>query len=889
MNDELKHYGTPRHSGRYPWGSGDNPYQSSRGFMGRVKELRSQGMSDTDIAKSMGMNTRQFRAKISIESARQKAQTAAEVYRLKEKGYSNTAIASRLEMSEASVRNYLSKPMEQRASTTETISNLLKDNVSSKVYVDVGVGVERHLGISRTQLLTSIEALKEEGYTIHYVPVEQLGTGKKTTMMVLASPDTDYKEVWANRDNIKMIPEYSQDGGRTFLGIEPPKSVSSNRIEVRYGDEGGTDKDGVIELRRGVEDISLGDSQYAQVRIAVDGTHYLKGMAMYSDDLPDGVDIRVNSNKKSGTPLMSDDPDAPQVLKSMKRDKETGEIDPDNPFGATIKQRHYLDSNGKDQLSALNIVNEEGEWGKWSKTLASQMLSKQSPELAKRQLNLALADKNDEFNEIMSLTNPVVKQKLLTAFADDCDASSVHLKAAALPRQASHVILPFPDMSENEIYAPNYRNGEKVVLIRYPHGGIFEIPELTVNNNHPTANSTIRNALDAVGIHPKVAEQLSGADFDGDTVLVIPNRGGMIKTSAPLQGLKDFNPKEAYPHYEGMPKMSTKTKEIEMGKVSNLITDMTIKGATVDEIARAVRHSMVVIDAEKHYLNYKQSYIDNGIAQLKEKYQGVNEKGQLKGASTIISAASSEKIVGARKERIDPKTGKKIYEYTGESWVDKEGKTHEKVISSTKMAEIDDARKLSSGTRIESVYATYANTLKGLANKARKAALGVDRIKVSQSAKETYAPEVSSLKAKLNIALKNAPLERQAQVIANSVVKTKKLSNPDMDKSELKRLKGQALAAARMQVGAGKQRIDITEKEWKAIQSGAVSHSLLNQILDNTDLDKVKSYATPRTQKGMTDSKIARAKAMAASGYTQAEIADQLGVSTSTIARAISN
>lgn len=882
MNDELKHYGTPRHSGRYPWGSGDNPYQSSRGFMGRVKELRSQGMSDTDIAKSMGMNTRQFRAKISIESARQKAQTAAEVYRLKEKGYSNTAIASRLEMSEASVRNYLSKPMEQRASTTETISNMLKDNVNSKAYVDVGVGVERHLGISRTQLLTSIEALKEEGYTIHYVPVEQLGTGKKTTMMVLASPDVDYKEVWANRDNIKMIPEYSQDGGRTFLGIEPPKSISSDRIEVRYGDEGGTDKDGVIELRRGVEDISLGDSQYAQVRIAVDGTHYLKGMAMYSDDLPDGVDIRFNTNKSNtGNPL--------DAMKAMKIDKTTGEIDPDNPFGATIKQRHYIDSNGNDQLSSLNIVNEEGDWGKWSKTLSSQMLSKQSPELAKRQLNLSLADKNDEFNEIMSLTNPVVKQKLLMSFADDCDASAVHLKAAALPRQASHVILPFPDMSESEVYAPNYRNGEKVVLIRYPHGGIFEIPELTVNNNHPSANATIHNAPDAIGIHPKVAERLSGADFDGDTVLVIPNRGGMVKTSSPLHGLKDFDPKQAYPAYEGMPKMSSKTKQTEMGKVSNLITDMTIKGATQDEIARAVRHSMVVIDAEKHNLNYKQSYIDNGIAQLKEKYQGVNEKGQVKGASTLISKASSEVRVGERKETVDPKTGKKIYQYTEETYTDRSGKTRPKTQTSSQMAEVDDARKLSSGTRMESVYATYANTLKALANKARKAALGGDLIKISQSAKETYASEVSSLKAKLNIALKNAPLERQAQVVANSIVKEKKNSNPDMDATELKRIKGQALAEARTRTGAGKQRIDITEKEWKAIQSGAVSRSLLNQILDNTDLDKVKSYATPRTQKGMSDSKIARAKAMAASGYTQAEIADQLGVSTSTIARAISN
>ena len=30
QNDELMHYGTPRHSGRYPWGSGDRPHQHDK-------------------------------------------------------------------------------------------------------------------------------------------------------------------------------------------------------------------------------------------------------------------------------------------------------------------------------------------------------------------------------------------------------------------------------------------------------------------------------------------------------------------------------------------------------------------------------------------------------------------------------------------------------------------------------------------------------------------------------------------------------------------------------------------------------------------------------------------------------------------------------------------
>jgi hypothetical protein len=146
--------------------------------------------------------------------------------------------------------------------------------------------------------------------------------------------------------------------------------------------------------------------------------------------------------------------------------------------------------------------------------------------------------------------------------------------------------------------------------VRYPHGGTFEMPELTVNNQNREARSILSDkvkghARDAVGINSKVAARLSGADFDGDTVLVIPNDRRSVKTSAPLKELKDFDPQKRYPGYEGMKVMSDKQKQ--MGDVSNLITDMTILGANPAEIARAVKHSMVVIDAEKHKLNYKQS------------------------------------------------------------------------------------------------------------------------------------------------------------------------------------------------------------------------------------------------------------------------------------------
>lgn len=861
---ELFHYGTPRHSGRYPYGSGENPYQHEDNMVTRAYDLQKQGMSETEISKALGITTSELRRRKSILKEEKRAADMAEALRLKNKGYSNVAIGERMGINESSVRSLLKYAETDRQNITKATANVLKDSVSKKDYIDIGVGTEKHLGISRTKLMTAVQSLKDEGYTVHYIQVEQVGTGKKTSIMVLAKPGTSYSEVYKNRDKIKLVQDYSENGGRTYLGIEKPKSIDGKRVYIRYAEDGGTDKDGVIELKRGVNDLSLGNSKYAQVRIAVDDKYYMKGMAMYSDDIPKGYDIVYNSNKHKGTSLE-------KVYKPLKDD-------PDNPFGATVRQRHYIDKNGKSELSPLNIVNEEGDWSTWSRTISSQVLSKQSPKLAKKQLELAYDLKKEEYNDIMKLTNPVIKKKMLMDFGDGCDAAAVDLKAASLPRQSSHVILPINSLKENEIYAPNYRDGETVVLIRHPHGGIFEIPELKVNNKNKEANSLIKNANDAVGINAKTAQILSGADFDGDSVIVIPNNNKYIKNSSPLKGLKNFDPKEEYPGYEGMPKMKNATKQNEMGKVSNLITDMTIKGATPDEICRAVKHSMVVIDAEKHNLNYKQSFIDNGIAKLKEKYQG----GERKGASTLISKASSAERKGTRKETINPKTGEREYIYTHETYF-KNGKEHERTIKSTKMYEAKDAYSLSSGTAIENVYADYANKMKALGNESRKNALAQKPIPYSPSAKKTYSKEVESLNNKLDIAYRNKPFERQAQILANNVIASKLKDNPDMDSDHIKKIKGQALIEARTRVGAKKQAIDISDKEWEAIQAGAISTNTLTQIINNTDSDRLKQLATPRTATGMSSAKISKAKSMLSAGYTQAEVADALGVSVTTI------
>ena len=827
----------------------------------------------------MGMTVKALRDSKSIARNSVFQANVTTALKLKDKNMSNVAIGERMGINESSVRTLLDPTVRGRQNVLVTTSNLLKDKIKDGGFLDVGAGTENHLSISATKLATAVSFLKQQGYVTHNVQVAQLGTTKKTTIKVLAAAGTTYKDVVTNLDKIKSIAAYSTDGGETYESIKPPVNVSSKRIGVRYAEQGGANADGVIYIRPGVPDISLGSARYAQVRIAVDGTHYLKGMAMYKDDLPEGTDLLFNTNKKATS----------NKLDAMKPQK-----DEKNPFGSTIHQREYTGSDGKQHLSPMNIVNEQGDWLKWSKNLSSQFLSKQPTDLARRQLDLTLQTRRDALDEIMRLTNPVVKRNLLESFADSADSAAVHLKAAQLPRQANRVILPFPNMKENEVYAPTFRNGERVVLVRHPHGGTFEIPELVVNNRNAEAKSAIGAAPDAIGIHPKVAEHLSGADFDGDAVLVIPNNARHVKTTSSLTGLQNFNPQEMYKGYPGMKPITPRAKQHQMGDVSNLITDMTIKGANPEEIAAAVRHSMVVIDAEKHNLDYKRSAIDNGIAGLKEKYQGRGATGRLAGASTIVSRAGSEVRIPNRRLRraseggaVDPVTGKKVYVDTGESFTDRQGRVVVKKTTSTRLAEAKDARSLSSGMPIENIYADHSNRLKALANEARKSALNTGNLAVSASAKNVYKTEVDSLKSKLNIALRNQPRERQAQLIGQAIVAAKRAANPSMDDADLRKIKGQALQTARDRVGARKQRIEITDEEWRAIQAGAISTTELRKILLNADADRVRKLATPRTATVVTPAKLAIAKLKLEAGYTQAEIADSLGIPVSTLNSAL--
>lgn len=887
-DEELLHYGMPRRSGRYPWGSGKEPYQHSGDFLSRVEELTKKGMSEKQIADTIGLTTTQFRTQKSLANEERRSLDVATAKGLREKGYSLNEIAREMGFkNDSSVRSLLNNSSEERMNQAKSTAEFLRKQVDEKGMIDVGTGVERELNVSKEKLKQALYMLELEGYEVYGGGVAQVNNpGKQTNLKVLCPPGTEHKAIYDYK-NVHSIQEYiSHDDGQTFDKFVYPKSMDSKRMKIKYAEEGGIDMDGVVQLRRGVDDLSLGNSNYAQVRILVDDKHYIKGMAVYSDDMPPGVDVIFNTNKTKGTPME-------KVLKTIKDD-------PDNPFGSLIKaggQSYYTDKNGKKQLSLINKRAEEGDWGEWADKLSSQFLSKQNLSLVKKQLGLAAADKQSEFDDIMSLSNPTVKKKLLQSFADDCDSTAVHLQAAALPRQKYQVILPITSMKDNEIYAPNYKNGEQVALVRYPHGGLFEIPILTVNNKQKDAKNMLGNALDAVGINSKVAERLSGADFDGDTVMVIPT-GGQVRISSkpPLKALEGFDPKMEYAAKPGMKYM--KNTQTEMGKISNLITDMTLFGASDDELARAVKHSMVVIDAEKHKLNYKQSEIDNGIASLKKKYQGhIDENGRYReGSGTIVSRAKSEVSVLKRQGSpiIDPNTGKQTWKIADDLTYEKKTtnkkgevitKTITKTQKSSKMFEAEDAYDLVSTTRNpkEIAYADYANKMKALANQARKVMVNTPDTSYNRESRERYQHEVDTLNAKLNVALKNAPKERQAQTMANAIIQAKKQDNPDMTRKELKKAGQQALDKTRKAVGAKREMIKVTDKEWEAIQAGAISPNKLKSILDNADMDVIKQMATPRTTNGLSTAKVNHIATLRASGYTTAEIAQKLGVSSSTI------
>ena len=899
----LEHYGTKRHSGRYPWGSGDNPYQHSGDFLSRVEELKKKGLSEKEILETINnslpdeykMGLTEFRTARQKAGHDRKALEYDQIRALKDDGLGWKEIGDKLGMSESSVRSKYNNAIGEKASQAEKIAATLKAEVDKKGMIDISEGANQVLGVSESKLDEAAYILEAEyGYQRYGVGIRQpTNARQQTNITVLAKPEFDQKYAYQHQDQIDSLGDYhSDDGGETFTKLQRPSSLDSNRVAIRYGDEGGLDKDGVMEIRRGVPDLDLGKSHYAQVRILVDGDHYLKGMAVYSDDLPDGVDVMFYTNKPSGTPKM-------KVLKEAK-------ADPDNPFGAAIKangQSMYIGDDGKEHLSPINKLKEEGDWDTMSRNVSSQFLSKQPKKLIENQLNLTVADYKAQYDEIMRYDNPTVKKKLLNDFADTVEGTSMTLKASAFPGQSTKVILPINKIKETEAYCPTYENGTRLALIRYPHAGTFEIPIVTVNNKNVSGKRNLGAIQDAIGINAKVAEQLSGADFDGDTVMVIPVTDKVnIKSTRALKALEGFDPKTAYAVPEGNPNnvrlMKKEEKQREMGVISNLITDMTLRGADEDELARAVKHSMVVIDAEKHKLDYKRSERENGIPELKQKWQiRVDEEGATHygGASTLLSRRKQTVRVPERRGsiRVDKETGEYIYKESGRTFTDpKTGKERKAEDTVSLISETKDARTLSSGTIQENLYADFSNKLKAMANQARKEAVNMKGIQRNPEAAKTYAPEVASLKEKYNNMIANKPKERKAMLIANANIKAKIQEqglDPTIDKKEIKKISSVEMQRARDSVGASgrKSKVTFTDREWEAVQAGAISDNMLTKFLNSSDSDEIVKRAMPKNVAVMTSAKMSKANAMLKSGYSYAEIAKACGVPESTVYSAL--
>jgi len=906
----LKHIGVQQRSGRYDWGSGlvpyqrlrregklpwgdvEDPFKSEENFSAAISYFKSKGYSQPEIAADLGTNVTGLRNILSLNKQAKIAANVSMANRLKERGYSPENIASRMKVPPATVRGWL-KPREDRqfqilASTTDALRTSLKE----RTFLDVGLGVETQFGITRSKLDLAIENLKrEEGAHIEYIKIKQPGTGHLTKYKVLLPKGVTKGDLIANRYKIGTPIQYSVTGGMTYNDIHPPVAIDLKRVEIMYDDNGGNLKDGLIEIRPGKKDLSLGANHYAQVRIQAGPGHFMKGVAVYNDNLPPGIDIRYNTSKKREWHI--DD-----VLKPLKKD-------PGNPFGAHIsRQVEYVDKDGTTKLSPINIVSEEGDWDDWANRLSSQFLSKQPSELARQQLGLALKHQEEKLAEIRGVGNSEVRRHLLMNFAESADTAARELKAAPMPGQSQAIIIPINSLKDYEIYAPKYQDGERVVCIRHPHGGKFEIPELIVNNKNKDARrilgkgvDTTGMARDAVGINSNVAKVLSGADFDGDSVILIPNRSGSIRTEQAIPALLNFDNKASYPYFEGMDVISEHRKQIEMGIVSNLITDMTLRGAELHEVVRAVRHSMVVIDAEKHKLNYKQSEIDHGIQELKNIYQPKPNGQAGGGSSTLISRAKSTEWIDERKRSIiDPKTGGLSYIPSNRKYrfkeFDKDGNPVERITvaqqQSTKMDETKDAMTLSSGTYMENIYGVHANALKGMANKARAEAVNIPTQKMDTKSKAAMKSAVDSILAKIQLIVQAKPHERRAITLANAIIDEAKAKDPNLkaNKDKFKKFKGYALTTARMRVKAERPAVHLSEAEWLAIETGAVSSNVINTILLALSPQEIRERFMPKTAAEIPNNVKQRAKQLLMSGdYTYNEIASILGISVSSVVR----
>lgn len=912
-----------RGSGRFAFGSGENSYQHlDQAWLDKYKDLISK-MSEKDVAAEMGCygpdgkpSTLRLRTvkSAAVNKVRAKKVTMAKDMR-DNQGKTWQEIADALGLpNESSARSLYNDTSEANMlkgmNTARELERILKENPGKNL--DVGDGVEKYVfGVSKQRMDEALYILESEGYQI-YTPKwnQPTNPGQKTTYKLLCPPGTEFDNARRYENMISVEDYKSQDGGDH---IDPlymyPTSVDSKRVKIQYAEDGGAERDGVVYVRRGVPDLDLGNSNYAQVRILVNGSYYIKGMAVNRDsrEFPDGVDLIFCTSKSKDVPMMG--PKDNTVLKPIKNPEE----DPDNPFGSAIKdiqkggQYYYDDANGNRQLGAINKRADAGDWDDMKLRLPSQFLAKQPENVIKKQLDLTIADKRAELDDILSLSNPSLRKNELLDFAGACEKAAVSLAASPFPGQKYQVLVPCTSLKDNEVFAPNFKEGTEVALVRYPHAGRFEMPILTVNNsNKEGLKDILPNCADAVGINYNVAKKLSGADFDGDFVAVIPNPRQLglksmdVKMEPALKELISFDPHTEYAKTPGMKKMKKSNVGREMGKISNLITDMYVRGANMDEIIRATKHSMVIIDAEKHELDYMRSYKDNGIEELKKKYQEHEDDEKYGGASSILSRAKSPTTVDKRKgaARIND-DGSVWYKTAPKSerfYIDKQtGKEKEIRTEIPKMMAVDNAEDLMSVARtpIERAYASFANEMKSMAKEARKIFKETKDLDYNKQTYLTYQNDIDTLLRSIDDAESNKMRERTAIAMANASIQKKmaswKQANPDASRTEYKaqkrKISDREMKVARNEVGARRKKVDITDAQWDAIQNGGLHKTDFYRLMKYADRDQVKQRAMPKTYNELSTAKQNRIEAMRRSGYTNEQIAAQVGCSVSTVVK----
>lgn len=977
--------------------SSSESYKIHRGQ--EFEKLRAQGLSNVEIAERLGVSEGTVRNMIKKQNA--------------------GASVKRTKLTNA--KDVLRTSVEGIDSDGEPFS-----------MVDVGEGTEMYMGFGIDTKNNALKALEAEGYVVTTIQVGQVSNkNNKTTVQILAKVNDQQYVIdngVAGKTNVKgetvtaaqnAVAKYAyshldqiqpctsticqnESGTEVARALEKPKQIDINRVliadptdpspsgifdpttgrEYTMG-EINSAKDGTMILRPSAKDLTMteeGNSKithYAQVRIAcTDGKgidRYCKGMAMYGkeEDFPDGVDIifYTNPGKVSADGKVY----AEKVLKKQKAEEM-------NPFGADLKasgQRHYIDSDGNEQLSAVNILREEGDWGNYSTSLPSQFLAKQNVPLVKEQLTKTVSEAKEYIDTLNKIPNPQVRNKLLEDYADSLDSQAIHLNAAGVSEQRTQVILPCTSLRGTEynadgsvkrlgeIYAPGYGDGQKVAVIRYPHANTCEIPVLIVNNNNKEGRETIGFGKDAIGLPKSALDQLSGADTDGDTGTIIPvsllnNKGLNVDSKQYFKELVGFDAEATWPYTEGVTQVSKKWNGIdregitmskaergqEMGLVTNLIMDMSTLGDSVpqEEHVRAIKYSMVAVDAYKHNIDWRQAREDLGIPELYSKYSSTSRGGGM----TIFTRAKSQKqdvpeykegkYVNGKRLLIDPDTGDKLFTYTNGTHAKKVGTDPEtgkgiyddsirekNKVSTEKLRyawmEGKGAASLASDnpSTKEQMYVEFSDTLHGMANSIRRSlnddTYHIDKSKVSDKdktddglsyvkMKATRATAdsdedkavIDSLRSKLDVAKRNAPKERLAQVYANAAIKARVDENPSLktDDDALKKVKNAELAAARARTGANGKgtRVEISAKEYEAINSGKVPKTLISDVLKKSNTESLTKLATESTgsRKKLTAAQVARIKAWGNSNSksTPYQMAKSMGVSVSTINKVLS-